>query len=244
MTARFSFALLLLSLIVVAGCASRAETPTPAQPKVDIRMGVAQWHAEFGKDPKAAAAKYKGKVIELAGEVELVSEDLTENVGCVYLKVDGAPLQNRCTMRDRKPWLRVAPGSMVKICGTVPENGLPGDLAAAEIVEAGPNPAVAITADQLAKAYGNDAKSAAEKFDDRWANLQGEVLEKSKAKDCAYQLKLKGEGEIVVSCCFSERTAKCLDAVKPGSRVKVFGQLSLWKPKEIFVYSCVLSEAN
>jgi hypothetical protein len=147
-------------------------------------------------------------------------------------------------MRDRKPWLSVAPGSKVKICGTVPENGLPGDLAAAEIVEAGSNPAVAIAADQLAKEYGSDAKLAAEKFDDRWANLQGEVLEKSGSKECAYQLKLKGDGETVVSCCFSERTAKCLDAVKPGSKVKVFGQLSLWKPKEIYVYSCVLSESK
>jgi hypothetical protein len=121
---------------------------------------------------------------------------------------------------------------------------LPGDLAAAEIVEAGPSPAVTLSADQLAKDYGADAKSAAEKFDDHWANLQGEVLDKSGSKDCGHQVKLKGVDEIVVSCCFSERNAKCLEAVKPGSKVKVFGQLSLWKPKEIFVYGCVLSEVN
>src|SRR6516164_8091383 len=115
----------------------------------------------------------------------------------------------RCTMRERKPWLKVAPGSTVKICGTLPERGLPGDLAAAEIVEAGPSPAVTLSADQLAKDYGADAKSAAEKFDDHWANLQGEVLDKSGSKDCGHQVKLKGVDEIVVSCCFSERNAKC-----------------------------------
>jgi hypothetical protein len=47
---------------------------------------------------------------------------------------------------------------------------------------------------------------------------------------------------VVVSCCFGERNKRPLEHVKVGTNVKVFGQLSLWKEKEVLLNSPILSE--
>jgi hypothetical protein len=251
MTARFtigSVSLILCAALVAAFWTTTDEspgTPTSSAPaslvKVDYTLDVGQWHAEFGKDPKAAFGKYNGKVVELTGEVEWVSEDPSQQVGCVYLRVEGAPLQDRCATIDKQPWLKVSPGSKVRIRGKMPEYGLPRDLEEAEIVEAGPNPALVMSAQQLTTEYAADRKAGNDKFDEKWAILEGEVVEKGPAKDCAVQLKLKGTDDVTVRCGFGDRNKKPLDAVKVGSRVKVFGQLSIWKENEIVVNSGILA---
>jgi hypothetical protein len=257
MTARFiigSVWFALCAAICTSGCgktgdsaaASAEATATSAATEpsgqADFSLDVAQWHAEFANDPTAAVEKYKGKVIEVSGTVEFVSEDPLEQVGCVYLKVDGPPLQDRCATTDKKPWLKVSPGSKVKLRGKVPEFGLPRDLVGAEIVEAGADPAVVISAQQLANEYAADGKSATAKLDDKWAHVEGEVIEKTTSNDCAVLLRLKGENDVAVSCCFGDRNKKPAEAVKVGTKVKVFGQLSLWKEKEVFLNSSILSE--
>jgi hypothetical protein len=257
MTARFligSMSWLIGAALLASGC---GKTDQPAAPgaaessgsatndtsgKADFSLDVAQWHTEFTNDPSAAVDKYKGKVVEVSGMVEFVSEDPAEQVGCVYLKVDGPPLQDRCATTDKKPWLKVSPGSKVKLRGKVPEFGLPCDLVGAEIVEAGPDPAVVISAQQLAKEYATDSKSATAKLDDKWAHVEGEVVEKTTSNDWAVLLKLKGDKEVVVSCCFGDRNKRPLEPVKVGTKVKVFGQLSLWKDKEVFINSSILSD--
>jgi hypothetical protein len=258
MTARFaigSVSFVLCAALCASGCGKTgdstagpgsADPPTAAHAgssgQADFSLDASQWHAEFSNDPTAAVEKYRGKVIELSGTVEFVSEDPAEQVGCVYMKVDGPPLQDRCATMDKKPWLKVSPGSTVKLRGKVPDFGLPRDLVGAEIVETGPNPAVVISAPQLAKEYAANGKAATEKFDDKWAHVDGEVLEKAMSKDCAVLLKLKGEDDVIVSCCFGERNKRPLEQVKVGTKVKVFGQLSLWKEKEVLLNSPILSE--
>jgi hypothetical protein len=252
MTARFTiFSLVLCAATGLVGCGKSGDTgtattgapqATEASNQADYTMDVAQWHAEFSKDPTAAVEKYKGKVIDVSGTVEYVSEDPIQQVGCVFLKVDGPPLQDRCATNDKKPWLKVSPGSKVKIRGKIPEFGLPCDLVGAEIVEAGPDPAVVVSAEALAKEYAADGKAATTKFDDKWAHVEGEVVEKTTSQDCAVLLRLKGDNDVAVSCCFGERNKKAVEGVKPGAKVKVFGQLSLWKEKEVILNSSILSD--
>jgi hypothetical protein len=252
MTARFTLlSLVLCAAVGTSGCgksgdnaAAATNTPTTSDSSnnADYSLDVAQWHAEFSKDPTAAVEKYKGKVIDVSGTVEYVSEDPIQQVGCVFLKVDGPPLQDRCATADKKPWLKVSPGSKVKLRGKIPEFGLPCDLVGAEIVEAGPDPAVVVSAEELAKQYSTDGKSATAKFDDKWAHVEGEVVEKTTSQDCAVLLRLKGDNDVAVSCCFGERNKRPLEGVKPGTKVKVFGQLSLWKDKEVFLNSSILSD--
>jgi len=219
--------------------------PTSSAPgslvKADYTLDVGQWHADFGKDPQAAVGKYKGKVVELTGEVEWLSEDPSQQVGCVFLKMEGAPLRDRGATIDKQPWLRVSPGSKVRIRGKMPDYGLPRDLGEAEIVEAGPNPALVTSAQQLAMDYAADPKAGKDNYDEKWAILEGEVVEKGPGKDSAVQLKLKGTDDVAVRCGFGDRYKKPLDAVQGVSKVKAFGQLSDWKWLEIVVNSSILA---
>jgi hypothetical protein len=207
----------------------------------DYKLDAAQWHAEFARDAAVSAEKYKDKIIELSGTVEFVGEDANADVGCVFLKVEGASLGDRCATTDRQPWLKVSPGSKVRLRGRVPDFGLPGDLVSAEIVEAGPNPAVYTSALLLAKEYAADGKAATAKYDDAWANLNGEVIGKAAAPDGTVVVTLKGDGDVTVACCFGQRHPKALEAVKVGTQVKVYGQLSLWKDKEVQVNSPLIT---
>ncbi len=122
------------------------------------------------------------------------------------------------------------------------ELGVPLSNVEAEIVETGPDPAVVISAQQLANEYAADGKSATAKLDDKWAHVEGEVVEKTTSNDCAVLLRLKGENDVAVSCCFGDRNKRPVEALKVGTKVKVFGQLSLWKEKEVFLNSSILSE--
>ncbi len=248
MTARFIFGfgclILCAAVLLAVGCIedeAPAQSAPPSNAKPDYSLDVKEWHAEFAHDTKAAVAKYKDKVVELSGTVQLVAEDPQEQVGLVYLQIEGSDLGDRCATLDKKPWLRLSPGSTVKLRGKLPEFGLPGDLGDADIVETGPNPAIAMTAEQLAGEFAADAKAATDKYDEKWANLDGEVLEKS-SKVRAVQLKLKGMGDVAVTCSFSERGKRALEAVKVGSKVKVFGQLSI--EKQPLLNACILTEAK
>jgi hypothetical protein len=257
----------LLVALVAAGCGRKDQAPTnPASPpvtggapekkkepaklpdKADVVLDAAPWHAEFKKDAKAAKEKYKDKVIELSGVVDSVSDDPYDNVGYVFLKVENDILGVRCATTDKKPWIKVSPGSKVKVRGKVPEFGLPADLFSVEIVEAGPNPGVVISAAQLAKEYAADRKAATEKYNDKWAYLDGEVAEKTSSEFCKVLLKLKGEGGITVNCCCGGGSnQKPYEAIKAGSKVKMFGRLSMFdKPtdKEVFLNMSVLTEAK
>jgi hypothetical protein len=254
MTARFTLGLLplLLGATIVtffwSGQDDTSARPSASAPATtgepDFRLDVAEWHAEFANDTPAAVKKYMGKVVELSGTVEHVGEDPSANVGCVFLKVEGAQLQDRCATIDKQPWLKVSPGSQVRIRGKVPEFGLPRDLAEAEIVEAGPNPAVVASARQLAEEYAADPKAATEKYDEKWANLDGEVVEKTASKERGVLVRLQGANDVSVACYFGERNQKAVEDIKPGTKVKVFGQLSLWKEKEILLHSTLLTEAK
>jgi hypothetical protein len=213
--------------------------------KPDVTMDAVAWHAEFKKDNKAAKQKYKGKVVELTGTVRDLTDDPYGNVGYIYLEVKGDILGVRVATKDKKPWLTVAQGSQIKVKGKEPEAGLPADLFEAEIVDAGPNPAM-LSAEQLAKEYTADRKATAAKYNEKRVNVEGEVVEKGKSQYCDVQLKLKGAGEITISCCFGgAANTQGLGAAKPGQKLKVFGTLSLLdnpNEKVIHLNTCALTE--
>src|SRR5437762_156138 len=79
-----------------------------------------------------------------------------------------------------------------------------GDLNPCEIVEAGPNPGVVITAAELTKQFGADRQETRKKYDEKWAYIKGEVISVTKPQGCAVLLTLKGAGDITVTCCFGE----------------------------------------
>jgi hypothetical protein len=225
-----------------AGGGDKGSAPQ-ALGKPDLTVTPAEWKADFKKDSEAAKAKYKDKVVEISGTVSSVGPDPYGEVGYVYLDVPNELLGVRCVLADKKPWMKVSPGSKVKVKGRCSDR-ISGDLYPCEIVEAGKDPAVVIAAEELTKQFAADRKEARKRYNDKWAHVKGEVAEKIADK---VALKLKGEGGISVLCYFPQPYKKTLDAVKAGSKVDLFGQLSVFdqpQDKEITINMCVLTDVK
>jgi hypothetical protein len=251
----------LLVAVAAAGCgdqesASTGDRPAagggkkgPAAPplgKPDLVVSPAQWRADFKKDSSAARAKYKGKVIEMSGTVDSARPDPYGQVGYINLEVPNDFEGVRCVLADKKPWRRVSPGSKVTVRGRS-SAVIAGDLRPCEIVKAGPNPGVVISARELARQFAADRKEAARKYGDKWAYVKGEVVEKTSSKGCAVLLKLKGDKGVGVHCCFGEAYKRGLERVRVGSQVDVFGSLQVpTAPREttVSVLICVLTDAK
>jgi hypothetical protein len=249
---------LLVITLAAPGCSKKEEPPKGGGPpadgggkgsapqalgKPDLTVTPAEWRAEFKKDPEAARAKYKDKVVEMSGTVSSVRPDPYGEVGYVNLDVPNDFEGVRCVLADKKPWTKVSPGSKVKVKGRSSDR-TGGDLSPCEIVEAGPNPAVVISAQELAKQFAADRKAARKKYDEKWAHVKGEVAEKIADK---VALRLKGEGGISVLCYFPQPYKQMLDAVKAGSKVDLFGELSVFdgpQDKEVTLNKCVVTDVK
>jgi hypothetical protein len=193
-----------------------AKAPAPQTlGKPDVTVTPAEWHAEFKKDPEAAKAKYKDKVIEMSGTVSSVRPDPYGEVGRVNLEVPKDLLGVECMLADKKPWTKVSPGSKVKVRGKLWDR-FNGVLNPCEIVEAGKNPAVTLSAQELAKQFAADRKEARKMYDEKWAYLKGEVAEKL---DDKVALRLKGEGASRSCATSPSPTRKTSPRSRPGQRL-------------------------
>jgi uncharacterized protein (TIGR03067 family) len=215
--------------------------------KPDLVVTPAEWRADFKKDAAAAKAKYRGKVIEMSGTVDSVRpEPFGAPFAYMNFEVKDDLLGVRCVLTDTKPWRKVSPGSKVKVRGKSSEVQA-GDLNPCEIIEAGPNPVVVMTAGQLAKEFAADRVAAQKKYEDKWAIITGEVVARGKSEFCAVRITLKGDADITMTCCFGEAYKRSAEAVKVGAQVEIFGKLAIYAgPKEttIPLDICVLSEVK
>jgi hypothetical protein len=203
----------------------KKEPAPPALGKPDFVVTPAQWHAEFKKNSEAAKAKYRDKVIEMSGEVTSVRPDVYGEFGRLNLDVPNDAVGVECWLPDKKPWTKVSPGSKVKVRGKLWDR-FSGVLNPCEIVEAGPDPAVKISAEELAKQFAADRKAARKKYDDKWAHVKGEVTEKLVEKFQVW-LTLKGSEGISVKCLFGAAYKNTTEGVKVGSQVTLIGKLSV-----------------
>lgn len=259
MSARCLITLVVATLVLTLaapGCGKSEESPAEGSPsaggggkeappralgKPDLTVTPAEWHAAFKKDPEAARARYKDKVVEMSGTVDGVGPDPYGEVGRLYLEVPNFQ-HVECMLADKKPWLKVSPGSKVKVRGKLWERGT-GVLNPCEIVEAGPNPAVTISAPELARQFAADRKEARKKYHDQWAYVKGEVAKKD-AEKFQVQLTLKGAGDITVRCIFGDAYKKGTEGVKVGSRVDIFGKLSVFdgpQDREVTMGLCTVT---
>jgi hypothetical protein len=215
--------------------------------KADLVVTPAQWRADFKKDAKTARAKYAGKVVEMTGTIDSVRpEPFGAPYSYISFEVAGDFEGVRCVLSDPRPWLKVSPGSRVKVRGKS-SDVVSGDLKPCEIVEVMSNPGVTVTAPELARQFAADRKGAQKKFDDKWANLKGDVVARSKSKFCVAVLTLKGAGDVTVNCCFGEAGKRGTEKIKVGAKVAVFGRLSVGpgaREKSIWLNSCFLTEAK
>lgn len=223
-------------------------TPTPdgdkkpADPptvKADVTITADEWAKEFKADKKAAQAKYKGKVIEMTGEV--ASLQLALGDMAVYLKVKGeagvpgVPSGEMCVMTDLNCWESISPGSGVTIRGkssTVFSEGRV--VEGCSIVKADQNPAKTMTAEDFAKKYKADPKKSRQAWDDlglKWVYLEGVLASDVAGNDVlgVREFALKGEGETLISCSDLKRVSGEKGGMKSGQKVKILGLLSEYR---------------
>jgi hypothetical protein len=219
------------------------KAPHPSLGKADLIITPVEWRAEFKKDSQAAKAKYKDKVIEMSGTVSSVRPDPYGLVGYVNLDVPDDLEGVRCVLVDKKPWKKVSPGSKVKMRGKSSDR-FSGDLSPCEIVEAGPNPALTVSAQELTKQFAADRKEARKKYHENWAYVQGEVTEKVSKK---IALTLKGAADVSVVCYFPQPYKEQLDPIQSGSMVDLFGQLSVFdgpQDREVVLNGCTVTDVK
>ncbi len=244
---------LFAGLLLTAGCGKDEPAPTPPAPpteavkptvpaseKKPINLATAKpdftpdpkaWYTEWTADDRAAREKYEQKVLEISGEVSEVTAKLDSNQnivqGMVVLKA-GKEGQIRCFTTDTHPWDRISPGSKVKVRGIVPQYAEFPALDSAIIVEAGPNPAMTITAEQLAKELDEDADQTNKRYKDKFLIVEGEVLQKRVDPLGITWVYLKGVEEVPVACKFPHLMRTAAEPLKAGQKIKVIGLYRGW----------------
>lgn len=234
-------ALLLLLTTFAAGCGKK-DTPGGGGPDgkggaavdystatPDVTMKAADWHAEFKKDEKAAKAKYAGKLVELSGKVTSVVQNLDAGVVFLHLKVDGDVLGVRCGINDVNAWEKVPEGADVVVRGKLPEFGfLTGELMPVQVIRVDNNPTTTFTAADLAGQFAKEPAQLKEKWADKWVYVEGEFVRSETSKNGILQIVLKGDGKAEIKCSVGSDAKKQVEAMKPGQKVKVLGQLSVY----------------
>lgn len=204
--------------------------PTPPEPEpipvkplgdADIKATVDDYVTEHKKDPKAAAAKYKGKVIEVTGPVHQLWSKI-DGARLVHIDVKtGFPLS--CFVIKGAVGGTVVPGQTVRLKGSH-QGDTSGSLWNCEILELGPDTAVRTSATELAKEYAADWRKASEKYRGKGMVVTGDVI--SKLTGTQFKLTLKGEGDVVVVCELVD-DGKVLDKTYTiGSKASIAGNFS------------------
>jgi hypothetical protein len=198
--------------------------PGPSLGNADYKSTSKEFGDEYKKDKdhNAVNAKYKGKVIELTGQVVSVGFNAGGEPYLGLENVQGEFVPVMCFTRDPRPWVKAAPGQTVKLKGQWPEFHITAALWNCEIEEVtGPAPP-ALTADEFAQEYAKDPAAANKKYDGKWLLLTGE-FDKLESKPLATAFKTK-EKEPRVLVYFPADAAKTLMGLQPGQKIKVLGQ--------------------
>jgi hypothetical protein len=193
-------------------------------------MAVEEWSAEWEADRKAAEGKYKGKKIELTGTVSVIFSEPYGNGTIVYLEVSKHPPGINCQTAQREAWANVSPGSTITIVGSC--NGS-SSLGQCTIVKAGPNPAIVISAQQLAKEFVADPEKARKKYKDKWVRIDGTVVAtEPDGTGGAILATLQGEGDFTVRCDMSVTEKDFNATIMVGGRLKALAQITLVREDE------------
>jgi hypothetical protein len=203
---------------------------TPAKHSLTME-GLAR---EFANAPEATEKKYEGSVIEVRGVV-FTFVDSGDLGSAVFLAAppDSGLGNFECKTANPQPWAKVTPGQEVKVKGMVRSHlRLHGCLVTPE----GPNPAVTVSPDRLAKEFDADPKAAAGKYAGKWLVLEGEVAgkedtDKEEAKEVRTEsvnfigpkVTLRTPGKVKLVCYFGVAGGGLRGLPEAGQRLKLIG---------------------
>lgn len=189
-----------------------------------VRVDPEAFAVEIKTDAKAAAAKFKGKVIEMSGPVVGVFR----NFGDVqYLGLESktaGTLGVTCVTKDQKLFGKVFKGQEVTVRGRYPDTQYGFQIEDCEIVKKGPSPALTYTAEEMAAEWAKDKDAAAKKWKDKPIVVSGEVADKKASDVGAVSLFLKAGGGKRVDVGFTAFEKEIAGKFKAGDKVKVVGE--------------------
>jgi hypothetical protein len=234
-----------LAIAVALGCGKppsqpanlpSASGPTPDSPKQPVaspsksppavfKLSALDYLKEWEQDRPAAKKKYDDKTLELIGVVARVNEDRNRR-GTVELNADIRLTPVSCSMVEEQPWATMSPGQSVTIRGKATFTFATPHLLDCVVVQAGPNPAIMVHPQDLAKEYANDPDATKKKYGGKYLIIEGEIVDKKHNSDLGeLHAFLKGYDKVRVDCRMNGFDQKLVDSIKVGHKVKVVGQL-------------------
>ncbi|MDB5310380.1 MAG: hypothetical protein JWO38_4582 [Gemmataceae bacterium] len=243
-----------LAVLLIAFCtiasgrlpAIDAPKPEPKKesgPPADFKMTSEELQKEC-KDRKAAEAKYKGKIIELSGTVEEAKAGYDGKRGIIFLSSTDPKslgIGGMCLIDDPNPHGKFAKGQTIKVKGKFTGVAIGPTLEACTVLEKGPDTAVRITSEELAKDYTADRAATEKKCDKRTLVITGEVAVINTDDKKVEFLELKGDGATRIECRYGLSINTLKDKLKPGDKVTLVGEMFGFRnEKGLFVViSCV-----
>ena len=231
-------------LLALTGCpkkepdAKNKGTPTGGKiltPPPDFTLGAVDLAKEYETDAKAADLKYKGKWLLLEGTVSDITLGFADEVTVILEGFNKDPQKSilghsaRCLVHkdERAKAINLTKGQKVKFKGECNGGALVHfvDLLHAELVEVGTDPAIVVSADQLAKDFSMDAVAAKAKYGDKWLFLTGTVVERKKGTTGADFIVLQGSDETTrVEVAYPAEGKRFFEKFTKGDTVKIKGE--------------------
>jgi len=198
----------------------------------DFVLTATEFH-EANKDSKVADAKYKGKMVELSGQVKTVVTHFGKETS-VWLKSEKGGLGVNCMFDGTEVVGKVGIGQTVRIRGRA---WVASTLKSCELLEKGPDTILRVTAVELAKEYSADPEKTEEKYKDRTLLVSAEVAAVEATPGIHLKdVVLKGDGKTKVRCLFDN--SEEVERRKPGEQIILVGEFQAINKSSISVHSC------
>jgi len=239
-----------------AGGAAQGE-PVPAAPsEPDLSVTDVQFAEEFDTDADAAAKKYANKWVEIKGTLgsaagkNIFDQDVLTLKG-VFEETDTGfkvgPVACGLAPEAVKAARDLTVTQEVTLLGKYEEGSMGANLAHCRIVSTGPDPAIKVTAQEMAAEYVADKDAAEEKYYQKQVLVEGVVAEIVENEFGNINLQLEGaqkeDKPLRIDCSFPESEKDGLKDVAEGQRVRIKGGCDGLLDDEIGVSSCILLEA-
>jgi hypothetical protein len=217
------------AVVLAVAVAGRADDKKDADV---VKIDPEAFAVEVKKDEKAAAAKYKGKSIEMTAAVQGVNRNISGDVFLSLPSKTAGILGMTAFLKDKNVFGKIVKGQEVTVRGRYPDIQFGVQIMDCEIVKAGPSPALTYTAEDFAKEWANDKEAAAKKWKDKPIIVSGLIIESTANDVGAVNLYLKAADKKRVDCGFTAFEKDIATKFVTGAKVKFVGEFVDFESKD------------